>query len=144
MGRALTRAALPMMQLMPPHALVGVLHTDLLRGYSNPERAGHAIDLYLRPFDCVEGRDAIASHVRGLSAPENKTLGASLASITAPTAVLWGAQDRVLPVNLARRLAQTIPNASLDIFPGVRHFTPSEAPREVADAISRLLKRQPG
>lgn len=141
MGRALSRAALPMMQLLPSHALIGVLHTDLLRGYSNPARAGHAIDLYLRPFDCAEGRDSIAAHVKGMSAPANKTLAASLGGIAAPTAVVWGEHDRVMPASLGRKLAKAIPNSSLDVIPGVRHFTPTEAPRDVADAIQRLLQR---
>jgi pimeloyl-ACP methyl ester carboxylesterase len=141
MSRAFTRAVLPMIQLMPPHALVGVLHTDLLRGYGNPERAGHAIDLYLRPFDCTEGRDAIAAHVKGLSSPENKELASALDTIVAPTAIVWGEGDRIMPIAVARKLAAAIPNATLDIVSGVRHFTPSEAPREVADAIQRLLLR---
>src|SRR5262249_15747775 len=113
MGRALTRAALPMMQLMPSHALVAVLHADILRGSSNPQRAGHAIDLYLRPFDCAEGRDAIAEHVKGMSAPENKTLASSLATITAPTAIVWGEEDRVLPASIGHRLADMIPDATI-------------------------------
>jgi pimeloyl-ACP methyl ester carboxylesterase len=141
MSRSLTRAALPMMQLLPPHALIGVLHTDLLRGYSHPERAGHAIDLYLRPFDCAEGRDAIVAHVKALAAAENKTLAPLLPTVAAPTAIVWGDGDRVMPVSLARRLAQAIPNATLDVIEGVRHFTPTEAPREVADTLQRLLQR---
>jgi len=141
MRRALTRAALPVMQLMPPRALLGVLHTDLLRGHGSPDRAGHAIDLYLRPFDCAEGRDAIAAHIKGMSSPENETLASSLATIDAPTAVVCGERDRFMPLRLARKLAQAIPNATLDVIPGARHFTPTEAPREVADVIRRLLQR---
>jgi pimeloyl-ACP methyl ester carboxylesterase len=144
LGRALTRAALPMMQLLPAHALIGVLHTDLLGGYGTPERAGHAVDLYLRPFDCAEGRESIAAHVRGIASPENKTLAASLAAISAPTAIVWGDADRMMPVAVARKLAAVIPNATLDIIPGARHFTPTEAPRDVADAIHRLLARGTG
>ena len=141
MGRALTRAALPMMQLLPPHALIGVRHPDLLRGYANPERAGHAIDLYLRPFDCAEGRDAIAAHVKGISSPQNRSLASSLGMISVPTAIVWGDGDRVTPVSIGRRLAEAIPDATLDIVSGVRHFTPTDAPRDVADAIQRLLAR---
>jgi len=142
MGRALTRAALPVMQLMPAHALVGLLHADMLRGFNNPERAGHAIDLYLRPFDCAEGRDAIAAHVKGLSSPGNKTLVDSLRQIASPTAIVWGQSDRVMPLSLGRELAEAIPRASLDVIAGARHFTPTESPRDVADAIQRLLIRQ--
>jgi pimeloyl-ACP methyl ester carboxylesterase len=141
MNRTLTRAALSMMQLLPSQALIGVLHTDLIRGFSDPERAGHAIDLYLRPFDCAEGRDSIAAHVKGISSPDNKTLASSLGTIAAPTSIVWGEGDRSVPASIGRRLAQAIPNATLDIIPGVRHFTPTEAPREIADAIQRLLRR---
>ena len=141
LSRPLTQAALPMMQLLPPHALTGVLRTDLLRGYEAPERAGHAIDLYLRPFDCAEGRESIAAHVKGISAPENKALATSLGAITAPTAVVWGSGDRVMPISIGRRLAQAIPDATLDILDGTRHFTPTDAPRAIADAIQRLLQR---
>jgi pimeloyl-ACP methyl ester carboxylesterase len=139
LGRALSRAALPMMTLLPANALVGVLHTDLLRGYANPERAGHAIDLYLRPFDCTEGRDSIAAHVKGIASPENKTIADSLRGIAVPTAIVWGEGDRVLPVSIGRKLAKEIPNATLEIIPAVRHFTPTEAPRAVAEAVQRLL-----
>jgi len=144
LGRALSRAALPLMRLLPPHALLGVLHTDLLRGYANPERAGHAIDLYLRPFDCAEGRESIAAHVKGISSPANKTLASSLAAIVAPTAIVWGDGDRLMPISVARKLAAAIPHATLDIIPGARHFTPTEAPRPIADAIQSLLSRQTG
>jgi len=144
LSRAFTRAALPMMQLLPPHALIGVLHADLLGGYGNPERAGHAIDLYLRPFDCAEGRESIAAHAKGISSPENKTLASSLGTIAAPTAIVWGESDRVMPIGVARKLAEAIPNATLDVIPGARHFTPTEAPRPIADAIERLLSRNPG
>ena len=144
LGRSLTRAALPVMPLLPPHVLIGVLHTDLLRGYEHSERAGHAIDLYLRPFDCVEGRDSIAAHLKGIGSADNKTLASSLRGITAPTAIVWGKEDRVMPLNIARKLAAEIPNASLEIISGVRHFTPTEAPRAVAAAVQRLLSRGVG
>ena len=141
LDRAFTRAVLPVMQLLPPHALIGVLHADLLGGYGNPERAGHAIDLYLRPFDCAEGRESIAAHVKGIASAENKTLAPSLPAIVAPTAIVWGEGDRMMPIGVARRLAAAIPNATLDVIPGARHFTPTDAPRAVADAIQRLLAR---
>lgn len=144
MARPLTRAALPVMPLMPARALIGVLHADMLRGFSNPERAGHAIDLYLRPFDCAEGRESIAAHLRGMASIDNKALAAALDRIVSSTAIVWGESDRLMPVSLGRKLAAAIPNASLDIIRGARHFTPTDCPRDVADAIQRLLNRQAG
>ena len=53
----------------------------------------------------------------------------------------WGQHDRVIPLWVGKRLQQSIPGATLDVVPGVRHFTPEEAPRKVADAVARLLAR---
>jgi len=41
--------------------------------------------------------------------------------VTAPTLLLWGEKDPVVPVASARKLAATLPNARLTTFPGVGH-----------------------
>jgi pimeloyl-ACP methyl ester carboxylesterase len=107
-------------------------------GYGDPDRATRSLDLYLRPFAGTDGRDALVSHIRALTSDETRELGTQLARIAAPTAIVWGQQDRVIPLWVGRQLQQAIPGASLDIVPGGRHFTPEEAPRHVADAIAKL------
>ena len=41
----------------------------------------------------------------------------------------------------ARAKLPSLPGATLEVVPGVRHFTPEDAPRPVADAIAALLQR---
>jgi 2-hydroxymuconate-semialdehyde hydrolase len=113
----------------------------LARGYSDPARAAHSLDLYLRPFTGVEGRDALVAHIRALTTDETRELGDQLPRISVPTAIVWGQQDRVTPSWVGKRLQQTIPGATFDVVPGARHFTPEEAPRQIADAIASLLRR---
>ena len=115
---------------------------DLVRGYGDPERANRSIDLYLRPFDGPDGRDALGGAHPRASRPTIRARSArSSPAIAAPTAIVWGQQDRAIPLSVAKRLQQAIPGATLDVIPGARHFTPEEAPRQVADAIERLLRR---
>jgi pimeloyl-ACP methyl ester carboxylesterase len=38
-------------------------------------------------------------------------------------------------------LRDAIPDATLDIIPGARHFTPEEVPRRIGDALTSLLRR---
>ncbi|HET7189451.1 MAG TPA: alpha/beta hydrolase, partial [Gemmatimonadaceae bacterium] len=76
-----------------------------------------------------------------LDSRETAALSPRLGDITCPTAVVWGAQDPLLPVSLGRRLADAIPGATIDVVPGVRHFLPEEAPRQVADVLANLLTR---
>jgi pimeloyl-ACP methyl ester carboxylesterase len=137
----LARASLPLTRFLPPTLLVAILRRDLSRGYRDSDRAAHSMDLYLRPFAAAEGRGALLSHIRALTTDETRELGEQLNRIAAPTAIVWGQGDRVIPLWVARRLQRGIPGATLDIIPGARHFTPEEAPRQVADAIAALLER---
>jgi pimeloyl-ACP methyl ester carboxylesterase len=136
-GKALS----PLAGILPTSTVVSTLRADLARGYGSAERANHSIDLYLRPFDSAEGREAIANHLRGIAASANLRLGDRLGSITTPTCVVWGQLDRLIPVAVGRRLQQSIPGATIEVIPGAKHFTPEEAPRPIADAIQSLLKR---
>ncbi|MFF9900560.1 alpha/beta fold hydrolase [Streptomyces longispororuber] len=67
-------------------------------------------------------------------------LDADIAAMTAPTAVLAGAVDRLTPVVHARRLARALPRcAGLTELAGVGHMTPVEAPEAVTRAIRDLV-----
>ena len=54
-------------------------------------------------------------------------LGA-LAPVTVPTRVRWGEYDRILPVEWRDRLGECFVDVDVEIFAGVGHFAPYEAP----------------
>jgi pimeloyl-ACP methyl ester carboxylesterase len=58
-----------------------------------------------------------------------------LSSISAPTLIVHGAVDRVVPVENARLLAERIPHARLVIFDGGGHAFNIE----LADEFNRLV-----
>jgi len=137
------RALAPVTRFLPPALLTRVLRADVVRGYGDPERANRSIDLYLRPFDGPDGRNAAAAHIKGLPGIDTSSLASRLRVIAAPTAIVCGQHDRAIPPSVARRLHEQIPGSTLDIIPGARHFTPEESPQQVAEAIERLLGRAP-
>ncbi|MEO6035357.1 MAG: alpha/beta fold hydrolase, partial [Verrucomicrobiota bacterium] len=55
--------------------------------------------------------------------------------------VLHGAEDKIIPVDRARELAQTIPDAKYVEIAGAGHASPLEAPMEVAEALFDLVSR---
>ena len=57
---------------------------------------------------------------------------ARLTSVTAPTLVIHGTADAMLPVQNGRLIAEAIPNARLEIFDGVGHLFWIERPEESA------------
>ena len=135
------RALLRLARHIAPAWLLAILRADLERGYEDPTRASHSIERFVRPFSSAEGRAAFMQHLQALDSRETRALALRYSEITAPTAVLWGANDPFLPLKLGRRLAAAIPGATLEIIPGARHFTPEDAPRPVADGIAGLLAR---
>ena len=137
----LARATLPITRHLPPAWLLSMVRTELERGYSDPARATYSIDKYTRPFATIDGRASLVRHIRALDERETAALAGRLGEIAVPTCVVWGADDPFLPASIGRDLAAAVPGATLDVVPGVRHFTPEDAPRQVADAISSLLTR---
>jgi len=66
-----------------------------------------------------------------------------LARITAPTLVLTGADDRIVPSTNARLLARRIRNATLHVTPKAGHFALlADDPGESGDAVADFLDAQ--
>lgn len=62
-----------------------------------------------------------------------------LATITAPTLVIWGKQDRILPVAHAHVAAKGLPNARLHIFDPCGHHPHLERPEEFNALVLEFL-----
>lgn len=54
----------------------------------------------------------------------------ALAKIAAPTLLLWGEDDELVPVRHGRAAAAAIPGSQLLVLPGVGHIPSIEAPRD--------------
>jgi pimeloyl-ACP methyl ester carboxylesterase len=63
-----------------------------------------------------------------------------LARISAPTLLLWGEQDRMIPFSNAADYVKAIPNVTLVALPGVGHLPQEEAPERSAAALRAFLE----
>lgn len=136
----LARAMLPLTRTLPAGWLLSLLRSDVHRGYMEPDRAQRSIDIYLRPFTGPEGRDALLEHLLQLDPADTQTLTARLGDIVAPTRVVWGESDQFVPAVTGVRLAREIPGATAKPLANVGHFSPEEAPEQVASAILELIE----
>jgi pimeloyl-ACP methyl ester carboxylesterase len=59
--------------------------------------------------------------------PYDPLTEAEIAGVTAPTLILWGEEDRLIPVEAGRWLAKTMPNAALVTYPKIGHLPQEEA-----------------
>lgn len=68
----------------------------------------------------------------------NETYENELPSVVQPTRLVWGADDRDVPVEVAERALALLPNATLDVLPDVGHFVPTVAPDALRAAIDAM------
>jgi pimeloyl-ACP methyl ester carboxylesterase len=65
-----------------------------------------------------------------------------LADIKAPTLIVTGDEDPIVPPSQAHRLARNIPTATLKIIPGAGHILTVEQPGPYRDIVRRWMDRQ--
>lgn len=66
-------------------------------------------------------------------------LRGELRQIHQPTLILHGEADRLVPIESAHWLAETLPNARLTILPGAGHVPTMTRPNDVAQEIAHFL-----
>ena len=75
------------------------------------------------------------SHVTGLPAIHRQ--------LNVPVKLVWGDRDPFFPVERAKAMVSTFPNASIDIIEGAGLFSHEEAPAQVAAALLPTLTAPP-
>lgn len=86
-----------------------------------------------------ENGPALLAHLEQFTLP---TPGARLAQIKAPTLILWGRADKVIPVAHAELLSAAIPRSKLIIYDDVGHVPQEEAASQSLTDVSEFLKNQ--
>lgn len=98
----------------------------------HPDRIGEDMLQRLRFPPTMEGYKAQLAAVWGFDAVDR------LAGLAAPTLVLHGGEDRMMPVSNGRRLAEAIPDARLVIFEDAGHLYTTDAPEADREAMRFL------
>jgi len=69
----------------------------------------------------------------------NESYGEDLARITCPVELIWGANDTVAPVAVAREASALLRDAKLELIPDAGHMTPYSSPDVLRQSVQRLL-----
>jgi pimeloyl-ACP methyl ester carboxylesterase len=104
--------------------------------YADPRKVTPELVERYRQLALREGnRRAFVARV-GARAPDRS---ADIAKVRAPTLILWGAQDRLIPVEHARRFQAAIPGARLVVYDDAGHVPMEEiGERSATDADAFL------
>jgi len=69
----------------------------------------------------------------------NPTLPYLLGGVATPALIVWGRDDRIVPLECGERYAKTLPHARLEIVDGAGHFVDMEQPDELARLVTRFI-----
>lgn len=95
---------------------------------------------YVRPFAGEEGSAACFRFLRALDGEGLVGLESELERLQVPTLILWGEEDPFHPAELAERLGDALPMASVALLPGCSHFLPEEAPETIGPLMFEYLR----
>lgn len=69
----------------------------------------------------------------------SQTLPHLLGGVRAPALVVWGADDRIVPLSSAHRYVEALPQARLEVIDACGHCVEMERPAELAGLIERFV-----
>jgi pimeloyl-ACP methyl ester carboxylesterase len=69
----------------------------------------------------------------------NPTLPHLLGGVATPALIVWGRDDRIVPLECGERYQKALPNARLEIIDGAGHFVDMEKPDELARLVTRAI-----
>ena len=127
--------------------LVLVAPAGIPCGRSLPSRAAQLlVELYeVRRWLPMVAADAFRTGpfdvARGIAFVSGRDLRAELAAVHAPTLLVWGERDRLVPLHVAEEWRQTLPDARL-AYLECGHVPMLEAPRQLAESMLAFLDEE--
>ncbi|MFQ5416486.1 MAG: alpha/beta fold hydrolase [Myxococcota bacterium] len=115
-----------------------VIEETLRAAFSNQELVDDAMVTRYHELLLREGsREATLARFQ---LPRNTDRVSELGRISHPTLILWGDEDRLVPVADAHRFHAALPNSTLRIYEAVGHLPMEEAPQRSAADVRAFLK----
>jgi pimeloyl-ACP methyl ester carboxylesterase len=102
------------------------------------------VEGYAAPLRSAGARRALVASARQLVPPDADRLTSRYPELDVPTLLLWGRQDPVVPLGLAKRLRAALPRARLVILDRCGHLPAEEQPAESLRVVEDFLGDLPG
>ena len=107
--------------------------------YDSKKTTTEQVAAYARPLASRAGRHALLQTARQCIPENADELIAKLNVITVPTLILWGREDKVIPLRVGELLHRAITNSTLEIIEECGHVPQEEKPDETIARIYRFL-----
>jgi len=133
------KAHLDVYATMPMHIFreISAAH---LRTATAQAMAPEAFTAYFDQWEGEQGQQLWLRNVRGFDEQHTAEFEPLLDAMATPTLLVWGEQDRWLPVEVSATIQSRLPNAERRLIPDAGHFSPEDQPGRVAEAISDFCR----
>ncbi len=98
------------------------------------------IQAYSEPLSREGAKNALITTARQIFPSDLDRLGQQYQNITVPTMIVWGGNDEITPLVIAKKLHQTMPNSSLKIINECGHNPHEECPEQTIPLIVNFLR----
>ena len=102
--------------------------------YDTGTRPRDLCEQFSRQLSQIGKRDAWLNGLRNTLVP-GVAFERELLQIRIPTLIIWGENDRTIPVGIAKRFEDSLPDSTLKVFSKCAHSVPLEKPEELCEAI---------
>lgn len=127
----------PLMNLMPWVGPRSLIRANLATAWAHPDALPDAVLERYRDMLLAPGvRQAILDRTRQTVLTDPS---ARLRSVAAPTLLLWGEEDQMIPVRNAQDYLRLMPRAALVHLPGMGHVPFEESPASSLPPLQRYL-----
>ncbi len=114
-----------------------LVRMSLAPAYADPKALTD--DLATRYYDLMRAPGARDAMIARMQQSVRFDPVPRLESIQAPTLLLWGEQDQMIPFTNAADYMKALPHATLAPLPGVGHLPQEEAPERSLEIVRRFL-----
>jgi pimeloyl-ACP methyl ester carboxylesterase len=124
-----------------PAARLGNLGLRAVLRLYEPQLPKPWVDRWVADADWGSRR-ALLRYYRVTPARDGEPMAAALRELDRPALVIWGAENRFVPVRHAERQRESFPSADIQIIENTGHYTHLEAPERVAKLALPFLHDQ--
>ncbi len=132
-------ARLPVLGRLTEHFLPRPLVVQgLVAVYGDPAKISEPlVDRYVELTLRAGNRAALVQRAQTWSPAEGVQ---KVDGVRAPTLILWGGRDQIIPPATARRFATDIPGSQVQLFPDLGHVPQEEDPARTVAAVAAFLR----
>ena len=118
------------------------IRTVLWETYSDSAKISEDfVEAYARILGMPGAKHALMETAKQIIPSDIDRLVSEYPKIKLPTLIVWGGEDRTVPLEIGKRLSQVLPNSEMAVIEKCGHVPQEEQPEELLKIISRFLAR---